>query len=383
MPRSRRIFRYVEDLELGCLSGETLWFPSKVHRTYQFCLVLRLLLEHNGDSLGRVSLRSLKWNDLPVCLYDALTKLLAAASLRRLEFEYVMECPAAVFRHISPGLKSFRITHSGCPSQPICGVSPIEKSGPLITVARPKQLIIQAAGSMPNRIENCLIERSPASFDISHLTSLYMVVRNPPEWHLLQKLLQHTSGTLEHLYIAFQQFPCDMELERHHNKLGGFQPPGGYERIVFDLNHFCHLRKIEFRVSYGSPALNAFLGGLSETLSSLPEGSALAHINFFGFLEPRYLVKLADPDWNKLDRMLSLATPHTAVFQNIRFCFSKFIGQPYEKQLVAFRMTTDLLSRKLPMASEKKMIITERTTRPLAWPAELAPRIKRCLIDNQ
>lgn len=204
MPRSPRIFRHVKELRIGssvvpgCLHPS----PTQIHgsRYQQLCLVLKLLAEHSGGRLERVGLRRISWGCLPGTLQTALTALLACPSVKTLQFEHVEGIPLAVFRYISSGLKTLQICNSGWNPQPLDNALAQGGDSFAIPAARPEKLIITSKGSETGNLESSLIDL----LDISHLTSLHMVVRFDSEWELLRKLMQNASSALECVSVVFQ-----------------------------------------------------------------------------------------------------------------------------------------------------------------------------------
>ena len=133
-------------------------------------------------------------------LQAALTVLLACPSVKMLQFEHVEGFPLAAFRHISSGLKTFQICNSRCNPHPLDNALAQDGDSFAIPAARPEQLIITSKGSETGNLESNLIDL----LDISHLTSLHMVVRFDSEWELLRKLMQNASSALECVSVVFQ-----------------------------------------------------------------------------------------------------------------------------------------------------------------------------------
>lgn len=192
MPRSHRIFQYVEELGIRCRV-----FPHESNHQ-QLCQVLKLFVEHSDGCLEKIVLQRISWGQLTSDLRTALMALLAYPSVKTLEFEYVNEFPLTAFRHVSPGLKTFRTTSTEC-SPDLLDDAP-EDTSITIPAARPEQLIISSKGNLESR----LIDRVPNPLDVSHLALLTMVVRFKSDWELMQRLMQNASNTLECVSVAFQ-----------------------------------------------------------------------------------------------------------------------------------------------------------------------------------
>lgn len=192
MPRSHRIFQYVEELGIGCRM-----FPHESGHQ-QLCQVLKLFAEYSDGCLEKIVLQRISWVQLAGSLRTALMALLAYPSVKTLEFEYVNGFPLTAFRHVSPGLKTFRTTKTEC--NPDLLEDAPEDSSITIPAARPEQLIISSKGSLESR----LIDHVPNSLDVSHLALLTMVVRFKTDWELMQRLMQNASNTLECVSVAFQ-----------------------------------------------------------------------------------------------------------------------------------------------------------------------------------
>lgn len=134
-------------------------------------------------------------------------------------------------------------------------------------------------------------------------------------------------------------------------------------QLNFDLGPFLRLRNIEFWAPLFFSIVNPILRGLHETLCSLSDGSRLERITFFIYLEPRHPIKLTDSKWGELDLELASVTLRAAQFQHVKFHIARFMGQSHDEQLRLYAMTTGLLSEKLPVSFQKKLIVTERTVR--------------------